>query len=148
MPTLDKMNQEIAIWIHGSGKDLKIVRDGKDWRLVKKKKFGNTTVDKILTDKSECKFHEDYNHLNVVVEKFMETDGNWFATYKRRKGNWKGTGKNKKFIYTYTYCCPITTKGHGRMGYGEKLNKDFEKKSIILAMQYSLYRFIKNGSEY
>ena len=157
MPTIDKMNQEIAIWLYGSNEKIRIIHERKKhdsgkmtsyWKLVKKVKFGNTTVDKFLTDKYECKFQEDYNHLNKAIEKFMETDGNWYATYRTRRGEWEGRGKKKKFIYTYTYCCPITTNGVGRIGYGAKLNKDFEKKTIAEAMQYSLYRFIKNGREY
>lgn len=157
MPTIDKMNQEIAMWLYGSKKEFKLVHEKqKDyrgklisyWKIIQKKKFANTTVDKFITDKHECMFHNDYNHLNKAVMKFMETDGNWFATYKRREGNWKGTGKNKKWVYTYTYSCPITTQGFGRMGYGKALNKDFEKKTIGEAMQYALYRFIKNGKEY
>lgn len=158
MPTIDKMNQEIAMWLHGgSKKDTRFVHEtqtgvnGKKrtyWKLVRKIKFGNTTVDKFLTDKWECNFTEDYNHLNKVIEKFMATDGNWFSTYRMRHGKWEGKGKNKKWVYTYTYSCPITTQGFGRMGYGKKFNNDFEKNTIAEAMQYSLYRFIKNGKEY
>lgn len=148
MPTIDKINQEIAIWLHGSGKDLKIVRDGKNWRLVKKKKFGNTTVDKIITDKNECMFHTDYNHLMLCFKKVLDTEGNWYAIYEYIKGEWQGTGKNKKYVRKKTYSCAFTTQGFGRMGYGEKFNHDFLKESIIMAMHYSLYRFIKKGREY
>ena len=110
MPTIDKMNQEIAEWLYGSKKDSRFVREtqtgvnGKKrayWKLVKKIKYGTTTVDKFLTDKWECSFHEDYNHIMKAFEKFLETDGNWYAIYKAKQGVWIGKGKSKKFVYKY-----------------------------------------------
>ncbi len=158
MPTVDKMNQEIAMWLYGgSSKETRIIHERKKhdsgkmtsyWKIVKKIKFGNTTVDKFLTDKYECKFHEDYNHLMKAFHKFLQTEGNWYAIYEANHGSWEGKGKNKKFIRKKTYSCPLTTGGFGRVGYGAKFTKDFEKTTVAEGMQYSLYRFIKNGREY
>lgn len=157
MPTIDKMNQEIAMWLYGSKKEFKLVHEKqKDyrgklisyWKIIQKKKFANTTVDKFITDKKECMFHTDYNHLMLCFKKVLDTEGNWYAIYEYIKGEWQGTGKNKKYVRKKTYSCAFTTQGFGRMGYGEKFNHDFLKESIIMAMHYSLYRFIKKGREY
>ncbi len=158
MPTVDKKNQDIALWLNGgSKKDSRFVHEtqtgvnGKKrtyWKLVRKIKFGNTTVDKFLTDKWESNFHEDYNHLMLAFNRVMATEGTWYAIYESNRGEWEGVGKKKKFVRKKRYLCAFTTNGMGRMGYGAKFNNDFAKESIILAMHYSLYRFIKNGKEY
>lgn len=157
MPTIDKMNQEIAMWLYGSKKEFNIIYEkqvdyrGKTisyWRLYQKKKFANTKVNKFITDKNGCVFHENYNHLMLAFKKVLDTEGNWYAIYETNRGEWEGKGKNKKFVRKKRYLCAFTTQGFGRMGYGSKFNQDFAKESIISAMHYSLYRFIKNGREY
>jgi hypothetical protein len=158
MPTVDKMNQDIAMWLYGgSKKDTRFVFEKQKgvngkvrtyWKLVRKVKFGNTTVDKFLTDKWECSFHSNYEHIMKAYEKFLQTDGNWYATYRNEIGEWEGKGRKKKYIRKPYYSCPLTTGGFSRIGYGEKFNKQFYKLTLPEAMQYSLYRFIKNGREY
>jgi len=140
MPTIQKMNQEIAQWLYGKGEITysKNMLGTRYWVLTVKKK-------EILP--MDTSFDTNYNALMKAFNKVLETDGTWYAVYKYKDGAWKGKGKNKKWIYKDIYYCPFT-KNAMRIGYGEKLNKDFRKESIILAMHYSLYRFIKKGIEY
>jgi len=137
MPTLQKMNQEIAKWLYGKGKITysKNMLGNRYWIL---------TVNKEEILPIDTSFDTNYNALMKAFNKVLETDGVWYAVYKSKKVECK----SKKNIYKYTYSCPFTTKGMGRLSYGLKFNEYFEKESIILAMHYSLYIFIKNGKEY
>jgi hypothetical protein len=140
MPTITKMNQEIAQWLYGKGKITysKNMLGNRYWILTVKKK-------EILS--MDTSFDTNYNALMKAFNKVLETDGTWYAVYKYKERVLEGKGKNKKHIYKDIYYCPFTQNAM-RIGYGAKLNKDFKKESIILAMHYSLYRFIKNGIEY
>ena len=98
-------------------------------------------------------FHKDWSMLMLAVTKAVG-DGQimkdtkqlfWYAIYPKAKNI--GTFENSKYIIEGYYCA-FTNDGRGRMGHGEKFNKNFLKKTQKLAIHYSLYRLVKNGLEY
>lgn len=118
--SMKKMNLTIAKWLYG-----------KDCNL------GNMPIN----------FNENWELLMLAYNKFLVANDTWFAVYKFSRPTDK-KNKNGDRIYEEFFKCAITTDGRGRMGHGEKFNQSFHKKSTILAMHYSLYRFIENGREY
>jgi len=143
MLTIKKMNLTIAEWLYGEGKVALIDHwKNKDNRLL-----------------GRINFHENYDALMKAMEKamgegkeFKKSDQSkqvfWYAVYPNLKIINPKEPTNKWIRETKTYSCAFNRDGFGRMHYGNKFNKNFEKATPILAMHYSLYRLIKNGLEY
>ena len=149
MPSIKVMNQTIAKFLYGDGE---LMLD--NYYHLKKAKHNQQALN--------ASFHEDYNILMSAFKKAMgagkkiswnETKDKtmWYAIYPNTELidiQDKKTKLHKVYREVTSYTCAFTENGNGRMGHGAKLNKDFDKKTIILAMHYSLYRLIKNGLEY
>lgn len=138
--TIERMNQVIAMWLYGKGKIIRgeNVLGDKYWLLRVGKK-------EILP--YQTTFDSNGNCLMECMKKIMKL-GYWYAVYPTESGEWEGKGKKQKYVTKEKYYCAFTSGGFGRMGYGDKLNKDFLKDTPELAMQYSIYRLITNGLEY
>jgi hypothetical protein len=103
-------------------------------------------------------FHDNWSMLMLAVGKAIGEGKEisyddklnktfWYAIYPEIESVKPSTWENQKYVVKGYYCA-FTKDGCGRIGHGVKFNKDFLKKTQILAIHYSLYRLVKNGLEY
>lgn len=134
------MNKSIANYLYGAGK----IRKSPSY-IVETWELNDSIIKALTIPLNKINFHEDYNLLMKAFKKVLDKEyGWWYAIYRQDK--YVKHVKNK-VVYNTTYSCAFTYSA-SRIGYGDKLNQQFEKETIILAMHYSLYRLITKGLEY
>jgi hypothetical protein len=129
MASIREMNKVIAEWLYGKGK-------------ASESGFWNTGKSLMIMN-----FDSNSSILMDAMSKIMN-ENYWYAVHPITQGEWEDSGKNRKFVKNRYYFCAFTSDNRGRLGYGKKITKVFFKKTPNLAMQYSIYRFIKNGLDY